>query len=292
MDFWQHLFSENQLYVFEIWLDDWFFAIAIVFFLVELLRLTLQGRMTKKILGDSAVNFITLAAHLGAIALCAGMYLEMFYKVYPDLSLTMLPSNYWTIGICVILADFAYYWEHRTAHRIGLGWATHTVHHSSPHYNISVAYRHGPLDALFGLPFLLPIVWLGFDPFLVLLSAGIVQVYQTMLHTEIIGKFPRFIEVIMNTPSHHRVHHGSNPQYIDKNYAGILIIWDRLFGSYAEENEEVIYGVRPPLNSINPIKVYLHGFTGIFGKIWRARGVGNKILHLVMPPGWKPKNRE
>ena len=200
-----------------------------------------------------------------------------------------LPNNWWTVGLCLVLADIAYYWEHRVAHRIGIGWATHTVHHSSPYFNISVAYRHGPLDAVFGLPFHLPLAVLGFDPVLILFCEMMVQLYQTALHTETIGKFPRFIEAVMNTPSHHRVHHGSNRQYIDKNYAGIFIIWDKIFGTFEEEDEKVVYGVKPALNSVNPVNVYFHGFVKLFKQMYHAKGFKNKIAYLYQPPGWKPK---
>jgi len=144
------------------------------------------------------------------------------------------------------------------------------------------------MDAVFGLPFHLPLVFIGFDPILVLFSAAVVQLYQTALHTEVIGKFPRFIEAILNTPSHHRVHHGSNPQYIDKNYAGIFILWDKMFGTFEEEDEKVIYGVLPPINSNNPFIVFFHGLTGLFGKVWNAKGFKNKLLYLLKPPGWHP----
>ncbi|WP_417433660.1 sterol desaturase family protein [Kiloniella sp.] len=290
MDFWTHLFDEWTLYEWQNMVDDWVFVFAMAFFLFEIVRLLIKKKMTWATVGDCFANFVTLLAHVGLIAMFAGVYLGAFYLIYPDYSLMLMPSNYWTIAMCVVLADLAYYCEHRVAHRMGLGWATHTVHHSSPFFNISVAYRHGPLDAIFGLPFYIPLVLIGFDPFLVLLSASCVQLYQTLLHTDTIGKLPKFYEAVMNTPSHHRVHHGSNPQYIDKNYAGIFIIWDKMFGTFAEEEEEVIYGVLPPINSVNPLVVFFHGFTGLGRKIWSAKGFGNKLAYLVRPPGWRPKN--
>lgn len=289
MDFWEHKFDEEQIYDWELIANDYFFVFAMLFFACEIIRLILKKEMTWNTVGDTAANFATLAAHLGIVALSGALYVGIFYLIYPHFSLIQLPNNFWTIPACIILADIAYYWEHRAAHRLGLGWATHTVHHSSPYFNISVAYRHGPLDAVFGLPFHLPLVLIGFDPILVLFSAAVVQLYQTALHTETVGKLPRFIEAVMNTPSHHRVHHGSNKQYIDKNYAGIFIIWDKMFGTFAEEQEKVVYGVLPPLNSVNPLNVFFHGFTGLFGKIWKTKGMKNKLLYLIKPPGWHPK---
>ena len=288
MNIWEHKFDEWQIYEWEVWADDWFFVFAMLFFAFEIIRLLIKKEMTWNTAGDCLANFITLTAHLGIIALTASLYLGVFYLIYPDYSLIQLPNNFWTIPICIILADLTYYWEHRTAHRLGIGWATHTVHHSSPYFNISVAYRHGPLDAIFGLPFHLPLVLIGFDPILVLFSAAMVQLYQTALHTETIGKLPRLIESIMNTPSHHRVHHGSNRQYIDKNYAGIFIIWDKIFGTFAEEQEKVTYGVLPAISSVNPLRVFFHGLTGLYSKIWKAKGIKNKCLYLIKPPGWHP----
>ncbi|MEM9334055.1 MAG: sterol desaturase family protein [Pseudomonadota bacterium] len=110
------------------------------------------------------------------------------------------------------------------------------------------------------------------------------QVYQTLLHTEVVRKLPRPIEAIMNTPSHHRVHHGSNPEYIDKNYGGILIIWDRLFGTFAEERRPVVYGITDPIESVNPLTVFTHGFLRLFRKMQKAPGVAGKLAVMIRPP--------
>lgn len=131
---------------------------------------------------------------------------------------------------------------------------------------------------------------LGFDPLLVLICEVFVQVFQTCLHTEIIKKFPKPIEYIFNTPSHHRVHHGSNRQYWDKNYAGILIIWDRMLGTFEPENETVRYGIDKPINSNNPFTVFLHGIIRLGNKIASTKGFLNKFFCLIKPPGWEPKS--
>ena len=184
------------------------------------------------------------------------------------------------------MADLAYYWEHRFLHKNGFAWATHTVHHSSPHFNISVAYRHGPLDWLFPLFFHLPLAVIGFNPFIIFLSEVIVQVYQTLLHTETVKKLPRPIEAVFNTPSHHRVHHATNKQYLDKNYAGIFIIWDRMFGTFAKEEEKVRYGVFPRLNSVNPVKVFFSGYAKLASQLWQAPNWSYRWKLLVKPPIW------
>ena len=176
-------------------------------------------------------------------------------------------------------------------HRCALGWATHTVHHSSPYFNISVAYRFGPLDGVMPFFFHLPLAMLGFNPIVIIFAEGFVQLYQTLLHTEVVKKLPRPVEYLFNTPSHHRVHHGSNPEYIDKNYAGILIIWDRMFGTFAEEKAKVNFGITVPVNTINPLKVFFVGLTRLASQVSACKGISAKLGTLIMPPGWKPKSQ-
>lgn len=288
MSFFENTFSEWQLYEWETVIGDWFFIGALLFLVFELARQFFKKTLTKTMLGDTVTNFITLAMFIGITIIVGGFYIGTFYFFYEYFSIAQLPINVWTIVICIILADFAYYWEHRAMHRFGIGWATHTVHHSSPYFNISVAYRFGPLDGIIPVFFHIPLAILGFHPFLILFAEMMVQLYQTALHTETVKKLPKPIEAIVNTPSHHRVHHGSNPQYIDKNYAGIFIIWDKLFGTFEEESEKVTYGVLPPINSINPVHVFCHGLTGLWSKMFRAQGIKNKLLYLIKPPGWLP----
>lgn len=284
------------------WVDvnDWFYLfndlsliyIILPFFVLELIRYTYLKRLNKNLVLDSVANVMTFGAFflieilLGLLAIT-----KLYFWVYQNLSLPPLELNWATLFMCILLADFAYYWEHRMMHRIGIGWATHTVHHSSPHFNMSVAYRFGPLDAIMPIVFSLPLVMLGFDPILVLLSEVFVQVFQTLLHTEIIGKLTKPVEFIFNTPSHHRVHHGSNRQYWDKNYAGILIIWDRMLGTFEPEKEKVVYGISEPLNSVNPIKVFFHGIARFFLKLKRIDGLNNKILAFIKPPDWMPEDK-
>ncbi|WP_071870805.1 sterol desaturase family protein [Atopomonas hussainii] len=279
--------SEQELFGWELWVDDGFFVVAMLVFVVELIRLAIKRQLSWNMLGDSVTNFITLAAFITLSAvLIAGFYTTVFYVVYENFSLFQLPMTWWTVLGCLILADLAYYWEHRFLHRVGFAWATHTVHHSSPYFNISVAYRFGPLDGFFPLFFYLPLAALGFHPAMIFLCEVVVQVYQTLLHTEAVGKLPRPIEAVMNTPSHHRVHHATNRQYLDKNYAGILIIWDRMFGSFAEEQETVRYGVYPRINSINPLVVFFHGYAKLCRQVVNAKSVGEAINYLIKPPGW------
>ena len=281
VNYWFHVFNDlSTIYV------------IIPFFIFELIRYRYLNRLTKDVIYDSLTNVITIFAFTLIEYVLGILFMtKVYFWVYEHMSLPHLPLNGMTIISCILLADFAYYWDHRMMHRVGIGWATHTVHHSSEHFNMSVAYRFGPLDAIFPILFSLPIVMLGFDPILVLLSEVFVQTFQAILHTEAIGKLPKPIEYIFNTPSHHRVHHASNPQYWDKNYGGVLIIWDRMLGTFEPEEEKVIYGITEPVNSVNPIKVFFHGIYRLFRDMGKVKGLKNKLLVLVKPPGWLPKDQ-
>lgn len=289
MEFLSTYLSDFHLSRWETLIDDWFFVFALGFLIFELLRYAVVKKLNFEMVGDTVTNFITLAFFIGiSFFLIAGLYVGA-YVWASQFALFDIPTTWGSLIIALILADLAYYWEHRILHRINVLWATHSVHHSSPFFNISVAYRHGPLDGFWPLFFHLPLVLLGFNPFLVLVVELLVQLYQTALHTEVIGKLWKPIEYIMNTPSHHRVHHGSNRKYLDKNYAGIFIIWDRMFGTFEEEKEEVVYGLVTPINSINPFVAFFHGFTRLFRDVWKMPGLGNKFGVLFRPPGWQPR---
>ncbi|NKB64645.1 MAG: sterol desaturase family protein [Gammaproteobacteria bacterium] len=289
MEFLTKVYTEMEVYAWDESFNNWFFLIALIFLVFEFLRLVVKGKFKLNILTDAITNFITLYAFIGLNFLLGGFYLATYYFFYNYVSITHIPITMWSIVLCIVLADLIYYCEHRFMHRVGFGWATHTVHHSSPYFNISVAYRFGPLDGLIPLVFSIPLAMLGFNPFLIFFAEIFVQLYQTALHTEVVRKLPKFVEAIMNTPSHHRVHHGSNKKYIDKNYGGIFIIWDKMFGTFEEEQEEVVYGITRPIESVNPFVVFFHGFTRLFGKMVETRGWRNKIGYLFMPPGWEPE---
>jgi len=282
--------TEAEVYGWETYIGDWFFVLALGFLTFELIRYLVVKKLSWTLIGDTITNYITLAMFIVInIFLLTALYLSA-YAWASQFAIFDIPINWGAILICVILADFAYYWEHRFMHRVNFAWATHSVHHSSPFFNISVAYRFGPMDGIWPIFFHLPLVLLGFNPFVVFFAEMFVQIYQTILHTETIKKLPKPIEAVMNTPSHHRVHHGSNKTYLDKNYAGIFIIWDKLFGSFAKEEEPVIYGLVKPINSINPFVAFFHGFWRVGKNVILAKGLKNKIMYFVGPPDWTPKN--
>ncbi|OQW75953.1 MAG: C-5 sterol desaturase [Proteobacteria bacterium ST_bin14] len=195
---------------------------------------------------------------------------------------------YWFV-ICFVIDDLAYYAFHRSAHRVRWFWASHVIHHSSQHYNLSTALRQ-TWTGFFSLGFLfrLPLFLIGFPPEMVFFVAGINLIYQFWIHTEIVDRMPRWFEAIMNTPSHHRVHHATNPRYLDSNYAGVFIIWDKMFGSYVAERDDdrPRYGIVKQLGSFNLLWAAFHEWIGIAKDVWAAPGLRAKIGYIAMPPGW------
>ena len=182
--------------------------------------------------------------------------------------------------------DLAYYWFHRVSHESRVFWASHVVHHSSQHYNLSTAVRQTWVPMTY-LPFWLPLLLLGFPPWMVLLAQSWSLIYQFGLHTERIGKLPRPLEAILNTPSHHRVHHGANEQYLDRNYGGILVIWDRLFRSFEPEGERVRYGLTTNIETHNVFRVAFHEYAAVWHDVRRVRGWREKGRVLLRGPGYR-----
>lgn len=192
--------------------------------------------------------------------------------------------------LCFILVDLGYYWFHRASHEISFIWGSHIPHHQSEEYNLTVALRQGTFENIFSSFFYLPLALIGFNPIMFITCHQIDTIYQFWVHTRFVNRIG-FLENILNTPSHHRVHHGKNPIYIDKNYGGFFIIWDKIFGTYQEETEEVVYGTVKPLSSFNPIWANIHYWIELFNKSSNAKGF-NKLRVLFNKPGWDPNNPE
>ncbi len=195
---------------------------------------------------------------------------------------------YWFV-IAFVIDDLAYYAFHRSAHRVRWFWASHVIHHSSQHYNLSTALRQTWTGFIsLGFLFRLPLFLIGFPPPLVFFVAGVNLIYQFWIHTEVIDRMPRWFESVMNTPSHHRVHHATNPRYLDSNYAGVFIIWDKMFGSFVAERDDdrPRYGIVRQLGSFNLLWAAFHEWIGIAKDVWAAPGLRAKIGYIAMPPGW------
>ena len=199
-----------------------------------------------------------------------------------------IPFQWWAWILCFVIDDFAYYAFHRMAHRVRWFWASHVNHHSSQHYNLSTALRQTWTGFIAGsFAFRLPLRLVGFHPTMVLFVGGINLIYQFWIHTETIGRFPRWFEAVMNTPSHHRVHHATNPRYLDANYAGVFIVWDRLLGTFTAEvdDEPIRYGIVRQLGTFNLLWGIFHEWIGIAKDLWRAP-FRSKLGYLFGPPGW------
>lgn len=199
---------------------------------------------------------------------------------------------WWAFVLCFFAEDLAYYWFHRISHERRWFWASHVVHHSSQHYNLTTALRQtwtGKLALTF--IFWLPLVLIGFPPEMVLLFQGISLVYQFWIHTEQIGRMGP-VEWVFNTPSHHRVHHATNPRYLDANYAGVLIVWDRLFGTFVAERDDDAprYGIISNLGTFNPFKIAFLEWAGLFRDVFSAKSAHDVWGFLFGPPGWTPAN--
>ncbi|PZN92046.1 MAG: C-5 sterol desaturase [Alphaproteobacteria bacterium] len=200
-----------------------------------------------------------------------------------------IPVTWWALALCFIGEDFFYYWFHRTAHRVRWFWASHVIHHSSQHYNLSTALRQTWTGFIsFSFFFRLPLFLIGFPPRMILFCAGLNLVYQFFIHTESVRRLPKSLEWLLNTPSHHRVHHGTNARYLDRNYGGVFIVWDRLFGTFEAErdDEPVRYGIVRNLSTFNPLWVAFHEWVAIGADVLKTPGLRGKWMAIVGPPGW------
>ena len=197
--------------------------------------------------------------------------------------------NAWATWVfAFLLVDLAYYFLHRYSHTIHVLWAGHVVHHSSEEYNLTVALRQSALHGIFSWVFFMPLAVIGVPWEMFAACYALNLVYQFWIHTREIDRLPGWLESWLNTPSHHRVHHGVNPQYQDRNYAGALIIWDRMFGTFEPESEPVVYGITTPLESWNPVWANVHIFADIVRNAWRTRRWRDKWRVIFGHPGFRP----
>jgi sterol desaturase/sphingolipid hydroxylase (fatty acid hydroxylase superfamily) len=195
----------------------------------------------------------------------------------------------WVWAAALLADDFAYYWFHRLHHEVRLLWASHVPHHSSRHYHLATALRQAwtPMTAL---PFYAPLPLLGFDPLMVVAVHSLNLIYQFWIHTEAIDRLGP-LERVLNTPSHHRVHHGSNPRYLDRNHGGILIVWDRLFGTFEPERERPVYGLTRDIESYNPLWIAFHEWLAVLRDALRPNPLRVRLAYLLRAPGWSPDGR-
>jgi len=211
-----------------------------------------------------------------------------YIYIYDHYRLFAIQENIWTWILLFLGIDFCYYWFHRLAHEISFFWGTHIVHHQSEEYNLSVALRQSSLQGFVSMAFYFPLALVGFNPITFVSISAFQTLYQFWIHTKAIDKMPGWFEFIFNTPSHHRVHHGRNPKYIDKNHGGTLIIFDRIFGTFQAEEEEVIYGVTKPLGSFNPVWANIDYYADLWKDLRLPMKWSDRIRLLYKKPGWLP----
>ena len=266
--------------------------LAVPFFIATMLIEIVIGRLTGRAKYETRDTAVSLAMGLGSViagALLAVVFTGVFFWLW-QYRLFSLGFSWWAIALCFVLDDLRYYVFHRISHRVRWGWASHVNHHTSQHYNLSTALRQTWSDVLTGL-FVLraPLVLLGFHPAVIALCGGINLVYQYWIHTELIKKLPAWFEAVMNTPSHHRVHHATNPKYLDANYAGTFIVWDRIFGSFVAEDpaEPCRYGIVKNLGTFNLFTVAFHEWAAILKDVVRPGVTWRERWHYMMDvPGW------
>lgn len=256
---------------------------------IEQIAIRVFRRKGRTPLKDSMVSIALGYLSEPANAATAFITLGILAAVEP-FQITEISVTWLSFLLCFVLDDLRFYVHHRIAHRVRWVWAMHVVHHSSTNYNLPIALRQSWTKHFTGTMLLkIPLVLVGFDPVMVTFCGILNATYQFFLHTETIDRMPRWFEAIFNTPSHHRVHHATNPRYLDANFAGTLIIWDRLFGTFEPERAEEppVYGLVKQLETLNPVTILTHEYVGIARDATR-RGLTprQRLAYVFAPPGW------
>jgi alkylglycerol monooxygenase len=261
-----------------------------IFFILMGIELVVERITNKKLyrLPDAIANL-----SCGITSQLSGLFLKVFaigiYQLLHENFNLVAWDKTWLYWVALfLLADLAYYWAHRMSHEINLFWGGHVVHHQSEEYNLSVALRQSSLQVIWTFAFSLPLAFIGFETLHFALMSALITLYQFWIHTETINKMGWF-ELVFNTPSHHRVHHGRDPKYIDKNHAGTLIIWDKMFGTFQEEEERPTYGITKPLSSWNAVWANFSHYSEMGKDLKQIPTWGDKIKYLFKKPGWLPE---
>lgn len=228
----------------------------------------------------SSLNF-SLDILLRVVCLAVLWYFYQFKLVSIDKDIH--PYLYWLT--LLVAQDFMFYWLHRVDHYCRLFWAVHVTHHSSEEFNLTVGFRSSVFQPLYRFIYFIPLSLLGFDPLDTMFMYAATQIYGILIHTQTVGKLG-FLEWFLSTPSHHRVHHASNIKYLDKNMGMVFIIWDKLFGTFAKEDEKVSYGLTKNLSSYNPVNMVFHEWKAILKDLKKKTSFKHKLLYILGPPGW------
>ena len=264
---------------------------AIPFFIITLIIEILVINKKKIVIYEFKDAAASISMGLGNVFIgifAKVLVLAALTYIYVNFRFFTIPFTWWAWVLIIFTEDFLYYWFHRISHENRFFWASHVVHHSSQKYNLSTALRQTWSGTFISFVFWLPLALLGFHPVMILAQMSISLIYQYWIHTELIDKLPKWFEAVFNTPSHHRVHHATNPQYLDRNHAGIFIIWDKLFGSFEPEIEKPIYGLVKNIHTFNPIKIAFIEWIQLFkDSLTSKTSLLNKLNYFIKPPGWK-----
>lgn len=241
---------------------------------------------TKEAVSSIGMGLGSLVINVIMKALAYGTYTLIFAALWGESG--GLGWHWYTWVLILFADDFTFYWHHRLSHEVRILWAAHVNHHSSQTLNLATALRQSWAEQLYKYIWWLWLPLLGFPPLMILMMMSVSLIYQYWPHTELIRKMPRWFEFIFNTPSHHRVHHASNIRYLDQNHGGILIIWDRLFGTFQEErdDEKPVYGITKNINTYNLFKIASHEFVDVWADVKRAPTFKDKLKYIFYPPGW------
>ncbi len=262
---------------------------AIPAFLLLLLVEAVAAAVMRRDLYEVKDTAASLTMGVGNVIIGLGTKAAMFFLFSWLYKFRLFDLGYaWWVWVLAFFADeFSYYWFHRTSHECRLFWASHVVHHSSQRYNLGTALRQTWTGSLYGFIFWLWMPLVGFSPYIVFTMQAISLLYQFWIHTELIRSVGP-LEAVVNTPSHHRVHHAMNPRYIDRNHGGTLIIFDRIFGTYEPEQEPCVYGLTKNIQSYNPFRIAFHEWADIVRDVWNATSVGDAVRYIFGRPGWRP----
>lgn len=267
---------------------------AIPLFVVAIiLELGIDFYEKKNVYRDKKDALASIVMGIGSLVIGVGVkafYFGIYWLIYTNYHIFDLGYNHWYSWVLLVFADdFSFYWHHRLSHEVRVLWAAHVNHHSSQDLNYATALRQSWVELFYKYIFWLWLPLIGFHPLMILTMMSISLVFQFLQHTQLVGKLGP-IEWIFNTPSHHRVHHASNIRYMDRNHAGMLIIWDRLFGTFVEERdgEKPIYGITTNIYTYNPVKIAFHEYAALWRDVKSTKSWKNKLKYIFYPPGWSP----
>jgi sterol desaturase/sphingolipid hydroxylase (fatty acid hydroxylase superfamily) len=249
--------------------------------------LSRRGRVQTYTWPGTAINVSLALSHAVADSMAWVLLAGLFLWVHEH-RLFDFPLSAWSALGLLVLQDLCYYVFHRASHRVRWMWASHVTHHSGTFMNFSTALRQSPTYPISGMwVFWLPLAWLGFQPEHVVLCVSVSLAFQFFVHTESVRKLPGWVEAVFNTPSHHRVHHARNPQYIDRNYAGVFIVWDKLFGSFEPEHEACDYGIVKQIDTRNPLVMMFHEWRDLAHDVMQPGPLALRLRHVWAPPEWE-----